>query len=114
MNTKILTSAGCLLLLAAAIAPSVLGHDERENGLGSPADLGTVDDGISGVYVGAAGPAIAIEAYANPNDSIATGGAFCDFEVVVDAEGFPLNEEDVDNGPGGQAPNTFDDGGAGG
>ncbi|HUR25203.1 MAG TPA: hypothetical protein VM327_04210 [Candidatus Thermoplasmatota archaeon] len=114
MNTKLLTGAGCLLLLAAAIAPGVLGHDERTSLDAAHAALGAVNNGVSGRYVGAAGPAVAVDAYTNPDDTLATGSMLCDGEVAVDQPGFALNEQTVDGGSGGLVPDTVDDGGQGG
>jgi hypothetical protein len=122
MNTKLLTSAGCLLLLAAAIAPSVLGHSERPAALLNdydPANYQGIND-VSGRYTGASGPAIAIEAYnqASPlYNVLAAGSMLCDAEVVTDDTTNPANEDKVDGnsaGHAGAAPDTVDDGGQGG
>lgn len=137
MNTKLMTSIGCLLLAAAAIAPTVVvGHSERDpitgDASGYPGgvdtslicpDLAEPNCGVSGRYVGGAGPAVAIEAYTNPQDTLATGGMLCDAEVVVDSNTAPdnvANEKLVDGvvhseaANGGGLEDFWDDGGQGG
>jgi hypothetical protein len=117
MNNKIMTGMGCLLLLAAAIAPSVLGHSERA---ATPLNSYTPPYGadVSGRYVGAAGPAIAIDAYvqASPEYNVlAAGFMLCDMEVQVDDLTWPGNENTVDGtGTGTGVPDLVDDGGLGG
>jgi hypothetical protein len=114
MNTKILTSVGCLLLLAAAMTPAVLGHDERATSPGTA-------NGVSGRYVGAAGQSTTDRSLNNPAviegaDVTSAGGLMnCDLEVAGPGlVKIPLDESLVDGASGGTQTNTWDDGGEGG
>jgi hypothetical protein len=112
MTTRLLTGAGCLLLLAAAIAPGALGHDERATSPGTA-------NGVSGAYYGAAGPALVDEdtpiAEHQYGDTIAVGDILCDVEVAGDGiAASPQDEQNIDGEAGGSVPDTNDDGGQGG
>jgi hypothetical protein len=111
MNTKLLTGMGCLLLLAAAISPGVVGHDERA------VSKGSIADGVSGRYIGPTGAAVVPNGDANPADTIGIGyGMLCDAEVAgTGASVFPQDEVRVDGvNTGNLVPDTIDDGGYGG
>jgi hypothetical protein len=144
MNTKLLTSLGCLLLLAATMTPAVLGHDDRNDD--PNVSTGTTNaDGVSGRYVDSAGPAISNSGPAiiipDPTDpttpllTIPSGLLFVGGLMTCDAEvagpglvPVPADEENVDGAPspaGPLGPGTlpdattgnvggFDDGGHGG
>jgi hypothetical protein len=114
MNTKILTSAGCLLMLAAAMTPAVLGHDATNSFAG-------INNGVSGRYVGAAGVTVingggpidvpdptdpnAPPLFTLPSGVLTSGGLmYCDFEVLgpgnVVAPVDEINVDQVSSGGG--------------
>lgn len=105
MNTKLMTGLGCLLLVAGALAPNVLGHQAG----------GTA--GVYGTYYGAAGPAVLPNGHSAPEETLSAGQMLCDMEVLGSG-GAPdpdFDEVDVDHSAGGNmADGTFDDGGQGG
>ena len=119
MNTKLLTGMGCLLLLAAVASPGVFAHDDTCYYCDHTHDK---PDGVVGTYVGSAGPALALDAYVYPQDTLAAGSMLCDAEVVFDDNTVPLglaNEPTVDGNPtignGVITPDgRWDDGGQGG
>lgn len=126
MNTKILTSVGCLLLLAATIAPAVLGHDDNSD---DPA--GANANGVSGRYTGPAGPSTTDSALNNAavqegaDTTNAFGNMLCDMEVAGPGSpgGAAVDEMTVDGWTGGAGTMAdastgtiggVDDGGQGG
>jgi hypothetical protein len=119
MNHKMMSAAGCLFLLAAAMVPTVLGHDDNLSRAGDK------NDGVAGTFFGPAGVYVAFNGNDIPTDpptdpdfSVSGGSMFCDVEVLGDGTSEQEPDETVVDGEPvavGTVPDgTFDDGGDGG
>ncbi|MHB1261038.1 MAG: hypothetical protein ACYC2H_04910 [Thermoplasmatota archaeon] len=121
MNHKMLSAAGCLLLLAAAMVPTALGHNDRVNG--DTSVYGTFY-GPAGYFVEFNGPEVDDPTSSDPADVISTdftsaaGSMLCDMEVLGDGTSHQEPDESrVEGhatGVGQMLDGTFDDGGQGG
>jgi hypothetical protein len=122
MNHKMMSGTGCLLLLAAALVPKALGHDDNQS---RPND---VDGGVTGQFYGPAGYYVSLDpGLYDPTSGdpvsldcfVAQGRMNCDREVSGDgSSGLMIGDETrvdgTQHGSNTMQDGTFDDGGFGG
>ncbi|MHB1261831.1 MAG: hypothetical protein ACYC2H_08975 [Thermoplasmatota archaeon] len=122
MNHKMLSAAGCLFLLAAAMVPTALGHDDNLT------RAGDVDAGVAGTFYGTAGYYVSFNGQTqnlpdpvgpvDPDFLSAAGSMLCDMEVLGDGTSPQEPDEgrvDGEKYSGNMVKDgTFDDGGQGG